>query len=374
VLYRPQTTDASEGRVPDGSDKFEFFELPTPGVANPLGGAVIVNNLIAIDDVWSYEQTNTEPSVIRRWSGPNYIDSSWPTGKALLYVENSGLPATKNTRLTIGPMTYYFRKHFTLNANPNNITELELTTVIDDGAVFYINGTEVFRLGMPDGAIQHTTRANRSVGNAVYEGPFKIPTEYLHRGDNVIAVEVHQTNSSSGDIVFGLELDAVVTNPDDALIKAFALLDGLRVTELMYHAAGGSNFDFIELQNISQTTLDLTGVRFTEGIEFTFPQVSLEPGQNILVARNLTAFRSIYGTSSNIAGEYSGNLSNGGENIVLKLPRPFEAAVLRFEYSDSWYPATDGGGSSLTIYDPTVHPAAWAQPETWQPASPTPGW
>ncbi len=374
VLYRPQTTDASEGRVPDGSDKFEFFELPTPGVPNPLGGAVIVNNLIAIDDTWSYEQTDTELSVIRRWSGPNYIDSSWPTGKALLYVENSGLPATKNTQLTIGAMTYYFRKHFTLNANPNNITEFELTTVIDDGAVFYINGTEVFRLGMPDGAIQHTTRANRSIGNAVYEGPFKIPTEYLHRGDNVIAVEVHQTNSSSGDIVFGLKLDAVITNPDEPIAKAFALLDGLRVTELMYHAAGGSNFDFIELQNISETTLDLTGVRLTEGIDFTFPQVSLEPGQNIVVVGNLTTFHSIYPTSTNIAGEYSGNLSNSGENIVLKLPRPFEAAVLRFEYSDKWYPTTDGDGYSLTIYDPTAHPAAWAQPESWRPASPTPGW
>jgi len=69
VFYGPQATDTSQGRAPDGLESFEFFELPTPGVANPLGGAVIVTNLIAIDDVWAYELTDTELPAIRRWSG-----------------------------------------------------------------------------------------------------------------------------------------------------------------------------------------------------------------------------------------------------------------------------------------------------------------
>jgi len=374
VLYGPQTTDTSQGRAPDGLENFEFFELPTPGVANPLGGAVTVTNLIAIDDVWAYEQSDTALPEIRRWSGPSYNDSSWPTGRALLYVENSDLPAPKNTPLTLGAMTYYFRKHFTLNADPDELTELVLSTVIDDGAVFYINGFEVLRLGMPEGAIQHTTGANRSVGNAADEGPFIISTEHLLAGDNVIAVEVHQTSTTSSDIVFGLQLDAVVAASDESLTEALALLDGLRINELMYHAVDGSSFDFIELKNISQTALNLTGVRLTGGIDFTFPLMFLDPGQYVVVVSNLTAFRSIYGTSTNVAGEYSGDLSNGGENIILKLPWPLEAAILRFEYSDLWYPTTDGGGSSLMISDPTAHPAAWTQPESWRPANPTPGW
>jgi len=374
VLYGPQTTDTSQGRAPDGLENFEFFELPTPGLANPLGGSVIVTNLIAIDDVWSYEQTDTELSAIRRWSGPNYIDSSWPRGKALLYVENSDLPAPKNTPLTLGAMTYYFRKHFSLDADSDDITECELSTVIDDGAVFYINGVEVLRLGMPNGTIQHTTTAGRSVGNADYEGPFIISTEHLLRGDNVIAVEVHQTSTTSSDIVFGLQLDAVVATSDESFTDALALLNGLRITELMYHAVGGSDFDYVELQNIGRTTLNLTGVRLTGGIDFTFPQMFLEPGQYVVVAGNLAAFQSAYRTGINIAGEYSGNLSNGGENIILKLPWPLEAAILRLEYSDRWYPTTDGSGNSLMIYDPAAHPATWNEPESWQPAIPTPGW
>ena len=74
-----------------------------------------------------------------------------------------------------------------------------------------------------------------------------------------------------------------------------------------------------------------------------------------------------------MAGEYSGNLSNGGERIVLSLPLPLDVAVLRIEYSDTWYPSTDGDGSSLTINDPLNHPAILSQSESWRPASPSPG-
>jgi len=111
----------------------------------------------------------------------------------------------------------------------------------------------------------------------------------------------------------------------------------------------------------------------SDGIDFTFGQMLLEPGQYVVVVENLTAFRSTYGTGVNVAGEYSGNLSNGGERIILSLPSPLDAAILRFGYSDTWYPATDGDGSSLTINDPFVNPAGWSEPENWHPATPSPG-
>jgi hypothetical protein len=141
----------------------------------------------------------------------------------------------------------------------------------------------------------------------------------------------------------------------------------------MYHASSGNNYDYIELHNIGDTALDLTGVRLSDGIDFTFDQMLLDAGQSVVVVRNLTAFRSTYGTSINVAGEYSGNLSNSGEKIVLSLPSSLDVAILRFEYSDGWYPATDGNGSSLTINDPLAHPAVLSDPESWRPAAPSPG-
>ncbi len=78
-----------------------------------------------------------------------------------------------------------------------------------------------------------------------------------------------------------------------------------------------------------------------------------------------------YGSSYNVAGEYSGNLDNDGEDVTLKLPLPFQAAMLRFEFNDSWHPATDGGGFALEIRDTVLlengaEPAAWNEAQSWQ--------
>jgi hypothetical protein len=371
IVYGPQTTDVSQGRTSDGSNNFEFFDLPTPSASNPEGTTVTTTNLVAIDHVWSYEQTDT--ALPATWVEPDYDDSSWPAGPALLYVEDSELPAPKNTELTLGAMTYYFRTHFNLDFAAGDITQLEFNCVIDDGAIFYLNGYEVLRLGMADGEIKHTMTADRTVGDADYEGPFVIPTDYLLEGDNVIAAEVHQTNNNSSDIVFGLELSAVIMISDGSYTDAYALLDGLRITELMYHAEDGSDFDYIELQNVSDVTLDLTGVRIAGGVEFVFGDMILGLGDYVVIVSNLYSFRSKYGSDINVAGEYSGNLSNNGEQIALKLAPPLEAAILRFSYESNWYPTTDGDGDSLVISDPTAAPMAWQDDASWQPSIPTPG-
>jgi hypothetical protein len=374
VLYSSQTTDASEGRTPNGSNNIEFFVLPTPHLDNPSGPTLTVTNLIAIDDEWSYEQSNTDLGTV--WRTVGYDDSLWPTGDALLYVESSSLPAPKNTPLTLGPPTFYFRKHFTLDVDPNDVTSFEYATVIDDGAIVYINGNEVLpRIGMEkDVDIYFSTYANRSVGNAVYEYHDPIPAKFFVKGDNVIAVEVHQTGPTSTDIVFGLELDAVVMTYDDSIEGLLALLDGLRITEIMYHAPNSPDYDYIELQNAGDVPLDMNGVRFTDGIGFTFPEMTLDVGQYVVIDSNQASFAERYGTSGiNIAGEYTGELSNGGEDIVLKLPWPYDAAILRFNYNDAWYPTTDGLGFSLEIINPMAKPATWDDKESWQAALPTPG-
>jgi hypothetical protein len=74
-----------------------------------------------------------------------------------------------------------------------------------------------------------------------------------------------------------------------------------------------------------------------------------------------------------ILGRYSGKLSNDGEKIALQLLSPLDAAILRFEHNDRWYPGNDGGGYSLTIADSGIQPAGWGLPESWLPAVPSPG-
>jgi len=375
VIYGPQTPDVSLGRSPDAASTIELFGLPTPGVSNPASDTTtsVSKSLVAMDSIWSYEQSGVAPDA--SWYEPAYADSAWPTGPGVLYVEGAALPAAKNTKLTLGPLTFYFRTHFSLEADPASVTSLTMTALIDDGAVFYLNGREVYRLGMPTGAISHTTLAGRGVGDAVLEGPFQMPADALVQGDNVLAVEVHQASAGSSDIVFAMQLDVQFDSEpaEDPLMPAYALLDGLRITELMYNAPEGDSLDYIELQNISDVDLDLTGVRFTDGVEFVFPSLVLAPGGCTVVAADPAAFQSRYGGQARIAGQYSGHLSNGGEKIVLCLPQPLEAAILRFSYDDAWYPTTDGLGDSLTILDPTTAPRLWNDSANWSAAAPTPG-
>ena len=101
--------------------------------------------------------------------------------------------------------------------------------------------------------------------------------------------------------------------------------------------------------------------------------MTLQPGEYVVVVANLSTFRSVYGATPKVAGQYKGNLSDTGEKIVLLLPSPLDAAILRFDYSNAWYPATDGGGKSLTIQDPAAPPASWKDAESWRASDPTPG-
>jgi hypothetical protein len=108
--------------------------------------------------------------------------------------------------LTLGSITYYFRGRFNFAGNPDG-ARLSLATIVDDGAVFYLNGQEIYRLGMPEGAFTSSTFSARTVTDAALEGPFEVAATGLLVGENVLAVEVHQINTTSSDIVFGAAVD-----------------------------------------------------------------------------------------------------------------------------------------------------------------------
>ncbi|HEX2973984.1 MAG TPA: lamin tail domain-containing protein, partial [Tepidisphaeraceae bacterium] len=152
-----------------------------------------------------------------------------------------------------------------------------------------------------------------------------------------------------------------------------AAQQGLRITEVMYNPAAGSEaawdkdeYEFIELQNISDQPLNLAGVQFTAGIDFVFGNMTLEPGQYVVVVKNQAAFESRYGVgTANIAGVYATKyLNNAGDTIQLKDASGEE--ILEFHYDAAWYASTDGGGQSLVIVDPAAPIASWQTPEGWR--------
>ena len=84
---------------------------------------------------------------------------------------------------------------------------------MDDGAIFYLNGAEIYRLRMADAP---TPAANSDLaigfpcgGDADCVDQFAVSgdlTTNLVSGDNVLAVEVHNYAADSPDITFGSAL------------------------------------------------------------------------------------------------------------------------------------------------------------------------
>jgi hypothetical protein len=128
-------------------------------------------------------------------------------------------------------------------------------------------------------------------------------------------------------------------------------------------AAGPSpvdDYEYFEIRNVGEVPVDLAGVTVSEGIRFAFPTNagSLLPHENIVVARNLEVFRSLYGTGVRLAGPFDGRLANSGERLVVT--GAWGEPIEDFTYDDGWAPSTDGRGFSLT----RVFPAG-----TWKASS-----
>ena len=386
VMFRPQTTDISQGRAPNGGPLYEFFELPTPGVANYHVSEEITTTFLAPENADKRVLVPTaDIGTDWRWDGL-FDDSAWqvcsgsPGGVG--YERSSGYQSyiTCDVSAMYGAMeSCYIRIPFTVSGDPEAITQLTLRVRYDDGFVAWINGDRVASRNFAAETVLWDDDADTSHSDAaavVFED-IDI-TGYigsLRAGANLLTLQGLNESLTSSDFLISVELVAAAVTPGGEFPYAedMKVLRGLRVTEIMYHAPAGSQYDYIELQNVGGDTIHIGGVRFVEGIVFEFPALALEPGDYVVVAANVVAFTAMYGAVDNVAGPYTGGLSNSGEELVLLLAWPLDAAVMRFGYADTWYPSTDGDGRSLTIVNPAAHPSTWSDPTRWRAALPSPG-
>jgi len=144
----------------------------------------------------------------------------------------------------------------------------------------------------------------------------------------------------------------------DAVFAVGSVAENIRITEIMYHppAMGDPedpNKEFIELKNIGPDPVNLNLVAFTNGIDFTFADVEVGGGDQVVVVKKKSAFVSAHPEFSGvIAGEYAGSLDNGGERVEVQ--DALGQIIQSFKYKDGWRGLTDGRGFSLTIIDPTA--------------------
>ena len=388
------TTDGSDPRLPGGA--------LNPN-AKQYDGSVSTTTLVAAGSVWKYLDNGTDQGTA--WREPAFNDNSWNSGAAEIGYGDG----PEVTTVSYGPnenqkyRTTYFRREFNVD-DPTDFASLSLELQRDDGAIVYLNGKLVFSSNMPTSGVIYTTPASGVVGGNDETTFFSkaVDVADLVVGTNTFAVEVHQVSDSSSDISFDLRFRGAKSNAVDpfqmtesgmlraraqdgadwsALNEAFFFVDtalasdtNLVISEFNYRplppspteeAAGfneRSDFEYIELTNISSSDIDLTNVQFSAGVDFNFSDaltgVILSAGERILLVNNFVAFTSRYPDvpESLIAGEFSGSLSNDGEAIELLAGNT--TPIRSFTYNDQspWPNSADGDGYSLVLINPNSNP------------------
>jgi len=105
---------------------------------------------------------------------------------------------------------------------------------------------------------------------------------------------------------------------------------------------------------------------------FVFPAgTTLAPQEYLVIVEDTASFTSTYSTvpTDQIAGQYDGSLSNGGETI--RVEDVNGEAIVDFLYDDSFpWANADGTGQSLVLSDPDSNGNL---AESWIAATPSPG-
>ncbi len=186
---------------------------------------------------------------------------------ALFRSKDALLGSRGTTELYAVPTTSTFRTTFSFDADPGS-AELSLEYLVDDGAVFYLNGVEVLRENMPTGPVDASTLASAPVGDPS-ELYADIPADALVRGLNVLTVEVHQAEPDDLDLTFACALTARIA-PQAA-----------GPTILLNEIAPAAESPFwAELLDVSTSTQDTTGLVLTSstGGELVLPAGTLASG------------------------------------------------------------------------------------------------
>lgn len=127
-------------------------------------------------------------------------------------------------------------------------------------------------------------------------------------------------------------------------------------------------FEFIEVVNFDPaSSINLLDFELRSGLEFTFGDATLAPGETAVIVENQEAFEARYGMGVNVIGQWTGGLSNNSDTIEL-----FDATDTLIDavtYSDSspWPVAADGDGPALTRVGPTMDgnsPTSWIAEQT----------
>ena len=246
-----------------------------------------------------------------------------------------------------------------------SLAEPNGSAVIGPGSSVTLDGNIV--IGFPEFFQERMAETEVVINRSI------VPTELHSEGVGNIDADPLFIDSFNRDYRLKIGSPAVGTGPNGSNIGALqdqpASIDNLLISEINYHphdpqtaaeqAFDANEFEFIELINTHpDSSLDLLGVQIAGGVSYTFGNVVLAPGERIAVVESVGAFEVRYGAGVNVAGSWSGILSNSGEELILLDRDGNEISSIDYKDSDPWSVAADGAGATLVLIDPLNTPAA----------------
>ncbi|WP_129583331.1 fibrinogen-like YCDxxxxGGGW domain-containing protein [Actinomyces mediterranea] len=222
------TADTTTLRVPlGGANRFFVRAVDSAGnrsASTPVftpGGIASDTQLLADSATWKFRWSAEAPDA--SWATPGYDDSQWDRGAAPIGYGDSQLGTVINaSALSPRPVATYFRTTFTVD-DPTAIGGVEISYTADDGAAVYVNGKEVQRTRLTEGApLHHGFYANKAVTTAqarTQRASVVVASSLLTPGANTIAVETHVNYRSSPSMT----MQATVTTIDAAALPGNAI-------------------------------------------------------------------------------------------------------------------------------------------------------
>ncbi|MBN1414076.1 MAG: lamin tail domain-containing protein [Bacteroidales bacterium] len=299
----------------------------------------------------------------------------------------------------------YVRIPFTVNENDlSAFTSLILGVRYDDGFIAYLNGKKVAEALAPASPVWNSAATGSHEATSLLTFNISDCISDLKSGDNLLAVQGLNQNITSTDFIISVTLTASdqaagatisesavpyagqIALNESSNIKARTFYNGewsalndryflipddlldIRITEIHYHPLPDgiiedSEFEFIEMKNTGTATLNLDGLRFIDGIDYTFAsETALRPNEFVVLAANYGSFFNRYGFVP--FDEYNGQLDNNGEWIILVSAAGDTLCSFRYNDGGGWPVTPDGMGNSLvpTAINPSRDqndPYAW---------------
>ncbi len=311
---------------------------------------------------------------VEDWMRPGFDAAEWKTELSQEPLSYADSNANKEV---------FVRAFFDL-VSLDSLVALNLQFTFEDGYDVYLNG----RLLARHEPLVTRLRDERAVPEMLDLREFY---SHLRKGANLLAFAIHRKSRVSSDIEFAPRLEATFVTggkrlsvPPGETIEARSKLGrqwsalavyrstgkaerasaaNLVISEIMYHPPALStkekqrgvkdpdSFEFLEFLNTGSKPINLSKVRFIDGIQFQFPDrgAPLGPGQRLVVAKDPRAFAVRYPKVKGVLGPYAGGLKNGGERLTILDSR--SQPILRFRYDDDapWPSSADGLGFSLVL-------------------------